>query len=42
MNNRKNLLLFNKRGYQTVKDLTLENYAKRWEKIIDEAIKETG
>lgn len=27
-----------KKGYQRVKNLTLENYAKQWEKIIDEAI----
>ncbi|MDI3545105.1 MAG: hypothetical protein PWP68_522 [Rikenellaceae bacterium] len=27
------------RGYERVKDMTLENYAKQWEKIIDEAIK---
>ena len=28
-----------KKGYQRVKDLTLENYAKQWEKIIKEALK---
>ena len=26
------------RGYKKVKDMTLENYAKQWEKIIDEAL----
>ena len=25
-------------GYEKVKDMTLENYAKKWEKIIDEAL----
>lgn len=29
---------FIKKGYQRVKDMTLENYAKQWEKIIGEAI----
>ncbi len=28
-----------KKGYQKVKNLTLENYAKQWEKIIEEALK---
>lgn len=27
-----------KKGYRRVKDLTLENYAKQWEKIIEEAL----
>jgi len=27
------------KGYERVKDLTIENYAKKWEKIIEEAIK---
>lgn len=27
-----------KRGYKKVKDLTLENYARQWEKIIEEAM----
>ena len=27
-----------KKGYQRVKNLTLENYARRWEKIIEEAL----
>ena len=28
-----------KKGYQRVKNLTLENYAKQWEKIIEEGLK---
>ena len=27
-----------KRGYERVKNVTLENYARKWEKIIDEAL----
>lgn len=27
-----------KKGYRRVKDLTLENYAKQWERIIEEAL----
>ena len=27
-----------KRGYERVKNFTLENYAKQWEKIIEEVI----
>lgn len=29
-----------KKGYESVKELTLENYAKNWERIIEEALKE--
>lgn len=31
-----------KKGYQRVKNLTLENYAKQWQKIIEEALKNIG
>jgi len=27
-----------KKGYERVKDLTPENYAKQWEKVIEEAL----
>ncbi|MDI6891311.1 MAG: hypothetical protein QMC83_10320 [Thermodesulfovibrionales bacterium] len=26
------------KGYERVKDMTLENYARQWEKIIEEAL----
>jgi hypothetical protein len=29
-----------KKGYERIKDMTLENYAKEWEKIIDEVLKQ--
>lgn len=32
---RQNLI---KKGYERVKGMTLENYAKQWEKVIDEAL----
>lgn len=32
---RQNLI---RKGYERVKDMTLENYAKQWEKVIDEAL----
>ncbi|MGB9763379.1 MAG: glycosyltransferase family 4 protein [Minisyncoccia bacterium] len=28
-----------KKGYERIKDLTLENYAKQWEKVIEEVLK---
>jgi len=31
-----------KKGYERVKDMTLENYAKQWEKVIEEALKKIG
>jgi glycosyltransferase involved in cell wall biosynthesis len=26
------------KGYERIKDMTLENYAKKWEKVISEAL----